>query len=41
MPPVTMRVIADQVGYSKNTVSLALRGHRSIPESTREIIRKA
>ena len=41
MPPVTMRVIADQVGYSKNTVSLALRGHRSIPESTRDIIRKA
>ncbi len=41
MPPVTMRVIADQVGYSKNTVSLALRGHRSIPESTRELIRKA
>jgi LacI family transcriptional regulator len=36
-----MRVIADQVGYSKNTVSLALRGHRSIPESTREVIRKA
>lgn len=41
MPPVTMRVIADQVGYSKNTVSLALRGHRSIPESTRALIRKA
>ena len=41
MPPVTMRVIADQVGYSKNTVSLALRGHRSIPESTRDVIRKA
>jgi len=41
MPPVTMRVIADQVGYSKNTVSLALRGHRSIPESTRELIRRA
>ena len=42
MPPVvTMRVIADQVGYSKNTVSLALRGHRSIPESTRNLIRKA
>ncbi len=41
MPPVTMRVIADQVGYSKNTVSLALRGHRSIPESTRDLIRQA
>ncbi len=41
MPPVTMRVIAEQVGYSKNTVSLALRGHRSIPESTRALIRKA
>jgi len=41
MPPVTMRVIADHVGYSKNTVSLALRGHRSIPEPTRELIRKA
>jgi len=36
-----MRVIADQVGYSKNTVSLALRGHRSIPASTRDLIRKA
>jgi LacI family transcriptional regulator len=35
-----MQVIADQVGCSKNTVSLALRGHPSIPADTRELIRK-
>jgi LacI family transcriptional regulator len=40
MPPVTMQVIADQVGFSKNTVSLALRGHPSISADTRELIRK-
>ena len=40
MPPVTMRVIADQVGYSKNTVSLALRGDPSIPPVTRDRIRQ-
>ncbi|MEN9401359.1 MAG: HTH-type transcriptional regulator KdgR [Verrucomicrobiota bacterium] len=37
----TLNDIARQVGYSKNTVSLALRGDRQIPESTRERIRKA
>lgn len=40
MPPVTMRVIADAVGFSKNTVSLALRGDPSISAPTRELIRK-
>jgi LacI family transcriptional regulator len=37
----TLNDIARQVGYSKNTVSLALRGDRQIPEETRERIRKA
>src|ERR1700712_2157279 len=41
MPPVTLSVIAAHVGCSKNTVSLALRGDSQIPESTREVIRKA
>ena len=41
MPPITMRIIADQVGYSKNTVSLALRGDPQIPATTRDLIRKA
>ncbi len=36
----TLNDIARQVGYSKNTVSLALRGDRQIPEETREKIRK-
>jgi LacI family transcriptional regulator len=36
----TLNDIARQVGYSKNTVSLALRGDRQIPEETREAIRK-
>lgn len=40
MRPVTMQVIADQVGFSKNTVSLALRGDPSISAATRELIRK-
>ncbi len=39
MPPVTMRIIAEHAGVSKNTVSLALRGDRSIPPSTRDRIR--
>ncbi|MDB6113309.1 MAG: kdgR [Lacunisphaera sp.] len=39
--PVTMQVVADHVGYSKNTVSLALRGDPSIPAATRDLIRKA
>jgi len=37
----TLNDIARVVGYSKNTVSLALRGDPQIPESTREKIRKA
>jgi LacI family transcriptional regulator len=41
MRPVTLSVIAAHVGCSKNTVSLALRGDSQIPESTREVIRKA
>jgi LacI family transcriptional regulator len=40
MRPVTMQVIADQVGFSKNTVSLALRGDPSISVATRELIKK-
>ena len=39
-PPVTMRDIAEQVGFSKNTVSLALRGDPSISAATRVLIRK-
>jgi LacI family transcriptional regulator len=41
MRPVTMQMIADEVGCSKNTVSLALRGHASIPATTRDRIRQA
>lgn len=37
----TLNDIARQVGYSKNTVSLALRGDPQIPEVTREKIREA
>lgn len=37
--PVTLKVIAARVGYSKNTVSLALRGSPQIPGRTRERIR--
>jgi LacI family transcriptional regulator len=40
MRPVTMQMIADQVGFSKNTVSLALRGHPSISADTRELIKR-
>ena len=40
MPPVTMRTIAAEVGFSKNTVSLALRGDPSITAATRDLIRK-
>lgn len=40
MRPVTMQMIADQVGFSKNTVSLALRGDPSISAATRELIKK-
>jgi LacI family transcriptional regulator len=37
----TLKDIARATGFSKNTVSLALRGDRQIPEATRERIRKA
>lgn len=37
----TLNDIAKTVGYSKNTVSLALRGDPQIPEGTRERIRQA
>lgn len=40
MPRVTLSDIARKVGYSKNTVSLALRGDPQIPPSTRDRIRK-
>jgi LacI family transcriptional regulator len=39
MPRVTLSDIARKVGYSKNTVSLALRGDPQIPSSTRDRIR--
>lgn len=41
MARVTLSDIALAVGFSKNTVSLALRGNPQIPECTRERIRKA
>lgn len=37
----TLNDIARSLGYSKNTISLALRGDPQIPEVTRERIRKA
>lgn len=37
---VTLKTIGARVGYSKNTVSLALRGDPQIPVETRERIRK-
>ncbi|HWL17271.1 MAG TPA: LacI family DNA-binding transcriptional regulator [Opitutus sp.] len=39
MPRPTLKDIARQVGFSKNTISLALRGDPQIPESTRARIR--
>ena len=39
MPPITLSVIAAQIGCSKNTVSLALRDDHRIKASTREKIR--
>ncbi len=39
MSRVTLSDIAAAVGYSKNTVSLALRGNPQIPEDTRDRIR--
>lgn len=41
MPRPTLNDIARKVGFSKNTVSLALRGDAQIPEVTRERIRRA
>ncbi|GAB5560065.1 MAG: hypothetical protein SynsKO_17120 [Synoicihabitans sp.] len=40
MPRVALKDIAAKVGYSKNTVSLALRGDPQIPEHTRKKIVK-
>ncbi|MCU0792813.1 MAG: LacI family transcriptional regulator [Opitutaceae bacterium] len=37
--PPTLRDIAGETGFHVTTVSLALRGHTSIPEATREKIR--
>jgi LacI family transcriptional regulator len=41
MPRPTIQSIARKTGFSGATVSLALRGHPRIPESTREKIREA
>lgn len=38
--PLTLREIAKQAGVSHTTVSLSLRNHPSIPEATRERLRK-
>jgi LacI family transcriptional regulator len=38
--PVTMAEVAEKVGVSKNTVSLALRGDRRISAKTRESVEK-
>lgn len=38
-PPISLQQIADAAGVSKGTVSLALRNHPRIPESTRKRIR--
>lgn len=38
MARIALKDIAAKVGYSKNTVSLALRGDRQIPERTRKLI---
>jgi LacI family transcriptional regulator len=38
--PVKLQVIADQVGVSRTTVSLALRNHAKIPAATRERIKR-
>ena len=40
MPRVALKDIAAKVGFSKNTVSLALRGDPQIPERTRKVILK-
>jgi LacI family transcriptional regulator len=41
MPRPTLNDIARELGYSKNTISLALRGSSQIPPATRERIRAA
>lgn len=41
VPRVTLADIARATGFSKNAVSLALRGDAQIPEGTRERIRRA
>lgn len=40
MKPTTLQDIAERAGVSRNTVSCALRNHPSIPEKTRERIRR-
>jgi LacI family transcriptional regulator len=40
MPHVTLKEIAAKVGYSKNTVSLALRDDPQLPPATRERIQR-
>lgn len=40
MPRVTLKAIADTLGYSKNTISLALRNNPQIPEKTRNKIKR-
>ncbi|MCB1120929.1 MAG: LacI family DNA-binding transcriptional regulator [Verrucomicrobiae bacterium] len=40
MPRVTLKAIAERLGYSKNTISLALRNNPQIPEATRNKIKK-
>jgi LacI family transcriptional regulator len=37
-PPATLQDIADQTGYGRSTVSMALRNHPSIPPETRQKI---
>jgi len=39
MSRVSLQTIADKLGYSKNTISLALRGDPQIPERTREKVK--
>ncbi|HWL51078.1 MAG TPA: LacI family DNA-binding transcriptional regulator [Chthoniobacteraceae bacterium] len=41
MKRVTLQMIADRTGYSRNTVSCALRNHPSIPKATCERIQAA
>lgn len=40
MARVTLKAIAERLGYSKNTISLALRNNPQIPEKTRNKIKK-